>query len=205
LSSSPAYRGSPHHDRSSSLRLDRWANEAGHRGKPGSNRTMPTIGCRSFWSMEAEACMTNTHDVAAEILRQYGRPISSMKLQKLVYYSQSWHLAWTGSPLFNEPIQAWAKGPVTPSLYEMHKGRHEVGQWSRGTPSKLTTTERRVVTAVMQTYGQRSARWLSAQTHRETPWIEARHGLPEGVRSTNEIPQDSMLRFYRALLPTAAS
>jgi uncharacterized phage-associated protein len=46
--------------------------------------------------------MANVHDVAAYILEKVGEPISTMKLQKLVYYSQAWHLAWDEEPLFFE-------------------------------------------------------------------------------------------------------
>jgi uncharacterized phage-associated protein len=145
--------------------------------------------------------MASVHDVAAEILRQYGRPMSPMKLQKLVYYSQSWQLAWTGVVLFNEPIQAWAMGPVVPSLYERHRGRYEIGKWPSGSADRLSRVERRAVTAVMQTYGQRPARWLSDLTHREDPWIAARDGVPDGASSQREISPDSMLRFYRTRLP----
>jgi len=141
-------------------------------------------------------CMASTHDVAAEILRQYGRPLSPMKLQKLVYYSQAWQLAWTGKPLFAEPIQAWAMGPVVPELYRLHRGLYEVTDWPSGSPDDLTADERQAITSVMCTYGEKQARWLSARTHEEEPWLLAREGLPEGASSNREITQASMLRYY---------
>ena len=52
------------------------------------------------------------HDVAAFTLQSLG-PMRAMKLEKLVYYGQAWHLVWAGNPLFMEPIQAWQKGPIT--------------------------------------------------------------------------------------------
>ncbi|CAB0792258.1 hypothetical protein FRC0191_00745 [Corynebacterium diphtheriae] len=43
--------------------------------------------------------------VAARVLEL--RPsCDKMKLYKLCYFSQGWHLAWTGRPLFNEELQA---------------------------------------------------------------------------------------------------
>ncbi len=48
----------------------------------------------------------SVQDVAAYIIERHGR-MSSMKLQKLVYYSQAWHLVWDDEPLFPERIQAW--------------------------------------------------------------------------------------------------
>lgn len=47
----------------------------------------------------------NAIDVADYILSN-GGSTSAMKLQKRVYYSQAWHLAWEEEPLFSEEIQA---------------------------------------------------------------------------------------------------
>lgn len=49
-----------------------------------------------------------------------------MKLQKLVYDCQAWHLAWEGRALFPEAIRAWASGPVRPALYELYQGHFEI-------------------------------------------------------------------------------
>ena len=50
-------------------------------------------------------------DVAAYILKKLGS-MTTMKLQKLVYYSQAWSLVWDEQSLFIESIEAWANGPV---------------------------------------------------------------------------------------------
>jgi uncharacterized phage-associated protein len=68
----------------------------------------------------------SVYDVAEYILAREGE-MSAMKLHKLVYYCQAWHLVWDGAPLFDEEIQAWANGPVIPALYELHKGEFTVG------------------------------------------------------------------------------
>jgi uncharacterized phage-associated protein len=39
------------------------------------------------------------------------RQITNLKLQKLLYYTQAWYLAFTGQPLFSESIEAWVHGP----------------------------------------------------------------------------------------------
>ena len=61
--------------------------------------------------------MVSAHDVAAYILEEHG-PLSAMKLQKLVYYSQAWSLVWDDRQLFREAVEAWANGPVVRELYE---------------------------------------------------------------------------------------
>jgi uncharacterized phage-associated protein len=60
-------------------------------------------------------------DVADYILKHLGS-MTAMKLEKLVYYSQVWSLVWTERELFRERIEAWANGPVIPSLYRLHRG-----------------------------------------------------------------------------------
>lgn len=60
-------------------------------------------------------------DVAAHILREHGA-MTHMKLQRLCYFAQAWHLVWTAQPLFPERIEAWANGPVVPVLYQALRG-----------------------------------------------------------------------------------
>lgn len=47
--------------------------------------------------------------------------LSNMKLQKLLYYQQGFHLAYFGTPLFNEDIVAWQYGHVVPEVYDAFK------------------------------------------------------------------------------------
>lgn len=49
------------------------------------------------------------------------KPISPMKLQKLVYYAYGWYWAFKNDKLFDEPILAWKYGPVIDSLYHKLK------------------------------------------------------------------------------------
>src|SRR3982074_2117927 len=113
--------------------------------------------------------MCTCHDVAAYILSKKGI-VSAMKLQKLVYYCQAWSLVWDDRPMFNEPIQAWANGPVVYDLYEKHRGRFQVADWPWGNPKELDDDARETVDAVLEFYGAKSAQWLSDLTHKEDPW-----------------------------------
>jgi len=143
--------------------------------------------------------MGTVHDVAARILDRAG-PMSTMKLQKLVYYSQAWHLAWEGVPLFGEPIEAWANGPVVYELFTRHRGRFQVAPpWVHGSAAELTNAERNTVDLVVEDYGRLSGRELSLLAHSERPWREAREGLGPTDRSREEISQESLAEFYAAL------
>ena len=46
-----------------------------------------------------------------------GDSMTNLRLQKLLFYAQAWHLALTNRPLFEEDFEAWVHGPVIPSFY----------------------------------------------------------------------------------------
>lgn len=51
------------------------------------------------------------------------RDLSPMKLQKLMFYAQSWYLKHRNSaPLMDDTFCRWQYGPVIPSLYHEFKG-----------------------------------------------------------------------------------
>ncbi|NNH67983.1 Panacea domain-containing protein [Rhizobium laguerreae] len=141
----------------------------------------------------------SVRDVAEYILRSRGE-MTAMKLQKLVYYCQAWSLVWDERPLFDEPIQAWANGPVSPDLYDVHRGRFTLrsGQVG-GDPSKLDKDAEDTIKAVLDVYGNKSAQWLSDLTHSEQPWAEARDGLDPGDRSSRLISHAAMAEYYGSL------
>lgn len=140
-------------------------------------------------------------DVARYILEKKG-PMSAMKLQKLVYYSQAWSLVWDDEPLFGNRIEAWANGPVVRGLYNVHRGKFEVNSSDfqaapRG--SDLNQSQKETIDTVLDAYGRKSAQWLSDQTHSEAPWIMARKGLSDADRGDHEIPLVSMAEYYGQL------
>jgi uncharacterized phage-associated protein len=145
--------------------------------------------------------MASVQDVAVYILQRTGKT-SAMKLQKLVYYSQAWHLVWEERPLFPEKIEAWANGPVVRELYREHRKRFEVTArtFPEGNSDRLTETEQETIDAVVDSYGKLKAFELSEMTHREAPWKDARRGVPPGAACTNIITKQAMAEFYESLL-----
>lgn len=144
--------------------------------------------------------MATVHDVAAYILRSCG-PMTAMKLEKLVYYSQAWSLVWDEKPIFPERIEAWAQGPVVPDLFNEHRGMFMVQALNKGNADALTKDKRETVDAVLKTYGGKTSQWLSDLTHQESPWLDARIGVPPGAFCDNEIPLANMAEFYSSLQP----
>lgn len=141
----------------------------------------------------------NVFDVAQYILNKMGR-LTTWKLQKLCYYSQAWSLVWDAEPLFKQRIEAWVNGPVIPTLYEKHKGNFYVNSVG-GNPEKLQKTQRETIDAVLEAYGKKTSSWLSASTHCEFPWKDARRRahLDIGERGNSQIRLDDMAEYYEGL------
>lgn len=139
-------------------------------------------------------------DVAKYILSKSGK-MTTMKLQKLVYYSQAWSLVWDGIPLFDEDFQAWANGPVCPRLFDAHRGLFVVDESSfkYGDPANLNMTQIETIDSVLDFYGDKDAHWLSMLTHKERPWRDARKDVQEGDPCTEIITKESMQEYYGGL------
>lgn len=123
---------------------------------------------------ESDMPMYNAFDIAHKILSKPTDAeefISNMKLQKLLYYMQGFHIALFGVPLFKEDIEAWMYGPVIPSVYHKYEefGRNGI-EPEKKDPVKLTAQQERLFEEVYRVYGSYSALGLMNMTHDEMPW-----------------------------------
>jgi uncharacterized phage-associated protein len=134
--------------------------------------------------------------------REAGDDITHLKVQKLIYYAQGWALAYFDAPLFGENIEAWAHGPVAPSVWEQLK-RY---QWASIPVQKITRKinpkHASLLNAVNDKYGIFSAKKLEAMTHAESPWIKARGGIPDTERCTTPISIAEMKKHFLGLKAT---
>jgi uncharacterized phage-associated protein len=123
--------------------------------------------------------------------------MTNMKVQKLLYYSQSLHLVLYDRPLFDEEIQAWRYGPVCPPAYKFYS-EFEANQLP--IPNKeeslrsLPDGIKELLEEVWEYFGGYHAYRLSNMTHEEFPWKKARKGLPPQASSTEPIQLQQDLR-----------
>ncbi len=150
--------------------------------------------------MKVGVIMASILDVAKYIISKYGS-MTTMKLEKLTYYCQAWSLAWDEVPLFDEDFEAWANGPVCPVLFNEHRGQFVLttGFLDRRENYNFSRSELETINSVLDFYGDKEPQWLSELTHKETPWKEARRGVPEGEPSSNVITKESMQQYYGGL------
>jgi uncharacterized phage-associated protein len=151
---------------------------------PGNGAPMKTI-----------AKTVRAADVAAYILKQRGA-MEQIKLHKLLYYCQAGSLAWNGTPLFLDPIEAWINGPVVPAIWNLHRYEYTISEEPSGDPGALDCEGKRVVDTILKAYGDFPPYQIVQLTHGERPWQEARSGLRPNERGSNTISRDSMRILY---------
>lgn len=144
-------------------------------------------------------------DIAYKIINsqtdyEKGEVVTNLKLQKLLYYVQGFHLAFFNKPLFHEPLEAWMYGPVVPVVYRAFKnnGRGVLDPDKLGIKDKnveLSKKAENVFYQVMQEYGKFGAIKLMEMAHQERPWIEASHNSHD-----KKISLDTMKSFFSELI-----
>ncbi len=148
----------------------------------------------------------NLHDVCDYIISRVcnaGSSMNELKLQKLLYYAQAWHLAVFGSRLFDERFQAWVHGPVSRAVYDRFgatKSLYSPVELSDVRPKfdfkALTEEQREHIDSVLEVYAGYTGTQLEQLTHNEEPWMQARVGYRESQRCEVEIDEDLMRQFY---------
>lgn len=147
--------------------------------------------------------MLDAKDVAkwflGKIDREAGESITHLKLQKLLYYAQAWHLVFYDRPLFKNSIQAWTHGPVVPDVYYEYS---DYGWSAIEAPEEVPRFDGKtehLLREILRVYGRFDAKYLEELTHQELPWRETRGDLPLEARCTKEISHETMKNFYKAM------
>lgn len=126
--------------------------------------------------------------------------VTPKKLEKLAYYAEAWSNALYGKGLISDAeFEAWAHGPVAPSLYQKYKsyGWNKIPKINTNRISDPEVLD--LLESVWITYGDKSANELEALTHSEAPWRRARKGLREGESSNEKISRKDMKEYYRSI------
>jgi len=128
--------------------------------------------------------------------------ITNLKLQKLTYYAQAWHLAIRNVPMFDEDFEAWVHGPVLPALYNQYKPfswkpilREDIPSFSE-LENHFDESTKQFLSDLCDEYFGLSAYQLESLTHNEAPWKNARAGIPEDQPSSAIIKKEDMQLYY---------
>lgn len=121
-----------------------------------------------------------------------GERLTNLKLQKLLYYQQGFHLAFFGTPLFAENVEAWMYGPVVPAVYDEYSAYGSSALPEVKVPVSLSEDEEELFNEVYDAYREFSAIGLMNRTHFERPWLDA---VPHDRGTV--ITQESMMAYFK--------
>lgn len=141
---------------------------------------------------------------------KFGRPVSNLALQKLLYFAHGLYLIETGCPLVLGYFEAWQHGPVHPSAYaafKLAKDQPITFRAQRQDPLSgqrhdlLEVTDEAAldrVRRVTRHYGPLSAGRLVALSHaKHAPWHyvvqSAKYAMVFGLR----IPDNVIVERFR--------
>lgn len=131
------------------------------------------------------------------------KPMSPKKLQKMLYYAQSWTITLENenandikNRLFKENFEAWVHGPVIPSVYQEYKqyGYTNIPQINKNV--EFDEDIENVLQQVLEVYGDYNGNELENITHQEEPWQNAREGFSSLELCQNVISEKDMFEYY---------
>ena len=129
---------------------------------------------------------------------------SRLQLMKLLYYVQGFNKSINGVFMFNDDCQAWQYGPVYPNVRDkfsdleidssVYLDEIDINKLD------LEDDEKAIIDGVLAAFERFKNNELINMTHNETPWKNARVGIPEGSRSENIITKDDIASFFEKVV-----
>lgn len=139
-------------------------------------------------------------------VNEMGYTVSHLKLQKLLYYLDAWHLVYFEVPLINDDFEAWVHGPVVRRVWDYYRDESVLHDDIRPEPLRfdirefLNDEQLELIDDVLAEYGKRTAYYLECLTHDERPWRMARSGYAAGDRCNEIIAKSVMKDFYSSMV-----
>lgn len=134
-----------------------------------------------------------------------GRPVTPMKLQKLIYLAHGLHLARHEEPLIKEKVQAWSYGPVIPDVYARFKryGNNPIttpiptGEWDE----ELDRQAQGSIDFAWDIAKDFTAIQLSNWTHIEgSPWYQSVSRNESGVLEQEPIDNETIREYFNEIM-----
>lgn len=133
--------------------------------------------------------------------------ITNLRLNKLLYFAQLWHMDKFHTPLFDDDFKAWEYGPVIPSIYQKYKryGKNNIeGDFEGFNPDGYSLDDIDTLTSVSRVYGRYSTPALVNLSHDTEPWKNTaktetikKSIMEDYVRTCSLMKDDSLDKLYR--------
>lgn len=142
-----------------------------------------------------------TLDIARKVIArtdaEQGDSITSLMLQKLLFFLQGYWLAVFNTPLLEDDFEAWAYGPAVPVVYEAYVkyGKGAIPTSESGPGYLLETEEEEeLFEEIYLLYSQYSCTTLMRMILEDMPWSIS------VIECGGVISQWTMRKYFRTLL-----
>ncbi|MFR9668996.1 MAG: type II toxin-antitoxin system antitoxin SocA domain-containing protein [Rikenellaceae bacterium] len=157
--------------------------------------------------VEKNISVVNSTLLANYILER-GGCMSHLKLQKILFYVQAFHLAYFDSEIISDEFEAWVHGPVSRKIFNELRDKSliyaelSMPDGLQILPSveleeRVTADQLELVNDVIDDYKDIDGGKLEAITHSEQPWIDARKGYAPCEKCSVIISKEAITSFYK--------
>lgn len=142
--------------------------------------------------------MYSALDIARYIVwkeNENGRPVSNLRLQKLLYFIQAQFIRVFGDACFSNRIEAWDFGPVVPSVYHKYKrfGSSCIPVENGDNLEFDCSTHEELIEATLNLCAHYNTSSLVSITHEQDPWKNAYKQFD------SEITPEAIQDYYRRM------
>jgi len=132
--------------------------------------------------------------------QECGDNLTHLKLQKLCYLAEAYHLALYDAPLTGEPFQAWAHGPVSLTIWHQYKKYKWLSISEKCLPPVLPGKTDRYLEEIKNVFFGFTAYQLECIVHADTAWKKARGCLAPEASCKQIINQKDMADYYKQFI-----
>lgn len=122
-----------------------------------------------------------------------GVPVNNLRLQKLLYFVQAEFMVSKNSPCFLDKIEAWAWGPVVPSVHQKYKvfSASSIPVARKVCSSHIDKKDRELINGIVEQCNQYSTSSLAEITQNQMPWERAYYSV-----ASKGIQPESLKEFF---------
>jgi len=124
----------------------------------------------------------------------------TLKLQKLLYFTQGISFCMNDREFFEEQFEAWVHGPVVPTVYHKYKNYGYSPIDISYNIESINEDQLSVLEYVKINYGKYDGKYLETLTHSQEPWIYARRGLDPDERNNKDMPKEIIADYFIGLM-----
>lgn len=170
---------------------------------------MLNYGTILLGSLKGDKCMIDYRKLADYIIitcNKENKDISNLKLQKLIFYCQAYHIARYRERLIDNYFEAWKHGAVLPALYSQYSylkykniNKYDEDEYN-DIRNSFDEYLPEFLDKIINKFGNMTANEIRELNHSEKPWQEARKGYKAHERCNEIISEKTMYEYYSNLL-----